>query len=195
MANSVHNVCLVAAIVAFSGLTFAQTAQPPALPQSSPRMPTPAVAEPAPPAAVVVDEAFIAQTVRNSKSEVELGKMALMKSERPDVKLLAQRLVDDHTKVGTEAASLARSTGTLLPDDEAEKDRATLDKLDKLKGEAFDRMYIAQMMSDYRRTVDAFSERAEKAVDPMLKAWAAKTLVTLQQHLELVREVDQKLGH
>jgi putative membrane protein len=191
MASSVHNLCLVAAIAAFSGVAFAQAPQQPTPP---PQAPTQALAEPAPPEAVVVDEAFIAQVVRNSKSEVELGKMALLKSARPDVKLLAQRMVDDHTKFGTEAASLARSKGTLLPEDEAQKDRATLDKLDKLKGEAFDRMYVTQMMADQRRTVDAFTERAEKATDPILKAWAAKTLVTLQQHLEMVREVDQKLG-
>ncbi len=189
MASNMPSVCLLMAVLAFGATASGQIPREPTV--TAPEEPkTPQ--EQAPPAGVI-DEVFVAQTIRNGRAEIELSKTALTKSLRPDVKLFAQRVVDDHTKMNAELAAIASGKKMILPDDPAQKDKATLDRLEKLTGEAFDQMYITQMIADHQRAVETFTEFGEKGTDALLKAWAAKTLPMLQQHLELAREVEKKL--
>jgi len=191
MASYMLSVCLVTATLAVGAALSGQVPREPAPP--APQEPPTTRQEQAPPTGVV-DEVFVAQTTRNGRAEVEISKMALTKSVLPDVKLVAQRIVDDHTKMNAELAVIASAKKMILPDDPAQKDNATVDRLEKLTGEAFDRMYITQTIADHVRTIDAFKEYGEKGTDAVLKAWAAKTLPSLQQHLEMAREAEKKLG-
>lgn len=178
MARHLPSVCLLAVIVASGATVSGQPAK------TSPDLAAPAK---------VADEVFVAQALRNGRAEVELSKIALTKAIRPDVKVFAQRMVDDHTKFNAELVLLARDQDVILPQDPGQPDRAALDKLEKLTDEAFDRMYIEQMIADHQRAVETFTEQAQKGLDPVLKAWASKTVPALQHHLEMARELEKKL--
>jgi putative membrane protein len=190
MASHMLSVYPLMAVLAFGGTVSAQLPADPTPPGA--QDPAKTKQEQAPPAGVV-DEVFVAQTVRNGRGEIELSKMALTKSIRPGVKMVAQRVVDDHAKMNAELAAIASGKKMILPDDPGQKDKATLDRMEKLTGDAFDRMYITQVIADHSRSIETFKEFGEKGVDAVLKAWAAKTLLTLQQHLDLAREVEKKL--
>ncbi len=189
MVRSMLSVCLLMAVLAFGAAGSAQVPSNPT-PAGAPQEPK-TRQEQAPPDSVT-DEVFVAQVLRQSRAEIERSKMALSKSVRPDVKIFAQRLVDDHTKINGELATIASGRKMILPEDPAQ-DKATLDQLDKLTGEAFDRTYLTQVIAGHVRLLDAFKEYGEKATDAVLKGWAAKTLPMLQQHLDLAREVEKKL--
>jgi putative membrane protein len=68
------------------------------------------------------------------------------------------------------------------------------DRLGKLSGDAFDKAYMREMLSDDQHDVAAFKHEATAGHDPDLKAWAAKTLPTLQEHLKLAQSTAAKLG-
>lgn len=187
MATRIPSVCLAATIVALGAAVSAQTPQAPA------PAPPPLVRPEEPRAFSETDETFVIHATRNGRAEIELSKLALTRATRPDVKVFAQRMVDDHTKAGAELALLASSKGLTVPDDPAPTDRATLDQPEKLSGEEYDRKYLTQMIADHERAVDAFDEFEEKALDPALRAWAAKTLTTIREHLDLAREISLRI--
>lgn len=142
--------------------------------------------------ALVTDDVFLAQTVRHGRAEIELGKIAVTKAERPDVKIFAQRMIDDHTKLTDEIVMLARSKSTILPNDPVQLDKAKAEALEKAEGNAFDRLYMQEAIADHQRMVDAFTEHSARTVDVALRTWIAKTLPIVQQHLDAARELGKK---
>jgi putative membrane protein len=96
-------------------------------------------------------------------------------------------MVDDHSKANDQLKQIATSKGVNLP---TELDRSTqreLDKLSKLSGAEFDREYMKHMVSDHKKDVSEFKSEANRAKDPDVKQFAASTLPTLQQHLDLAQ--------
>jgi putative membrane protein len=143
------------------------------------------------------DQKFITGAARGGEMEVALGKLAAEKGASDDVKKFGQQMVDDHSKANTELATLAESKGV---DVSKAKENATKaiekqsDKLGKMTGAEFDKAYVKLMVKDHEKDVKEFEEASKSAADADLKAWAAKTLPTLQHHLEMIKEIDGKLG-
>jgi putative membrane protein len=127
------------------------------------------------------------EAARGGMAEVELGQLASDKAESSAVKQFAQRMVTDHGKANDELKSLAQSKNIMLPTDLDAKHKATKDRLSKLSGAQFDRAYMQDMVSDHQKDVSEFKKQSTSAKDPELKAWAAKTLPTLQEHLQMAQ--------
>ena len=77
----------------------------------------------------------------------------------------------------------------------AQKHKATHDRLAKLSGDAFDRAYIQEMVTDHQKDIAEFQKEATSGKDAAVKAFAAKTLPTLEEHMKLVQDVNQSLSH
>lgn len=56
-----------------------------------------------------------------------------------------------------------------------------------MSGADFDRAYSKMMLSDHQKDVSAFEKQSTKGADADLKAFAGKTLPTLQEHLQMAR--------
>ncbi len=78
-------------------------------------------------------------------------------------------------------------------DSAAKKTQKASDKLGKESGDAFDKAYMSMMVKDHEKDVKEFEEASKNADDADLKAWAGKTLPTLQHHLEMAKDIDGKL--
>jgi len=65
-----------------------------------------------------------------------------------------------------------------------------VDDLEKLKGNEFDKAYIRLMVEDHKDDIKEFQEVADGAKDAEVKAFAAKTLPVLKEHLELAQKLD-----
>jgi len=139
------------------------------------------------------DRSFINEAAIGGLAEVELGRLATKNAKSPDVKSFGQRMVDDHTKVNQELTQLASSKGITPPKELDAKNRATMESLSKLTGAQFDKEYMSHMVEDHQKDVAAFQKQASQAKDPELKAFASKTLPTLQEHLQLAKSIDAKV--
>ena len=51
-----------------------------------------------------------------------------------------------------------------------------------MKGKSFDSHYMGMMVKDHQKTLTDFEKQSTGGSDADLKAWAAKTLPTLQMH-------------
>jgi putative membrane protein len=122
--------------------------------------------------------------------EIEAGKLAQSKSKNDQVKSFAQKMIDDHTKAMGELQQLAQAKGVTLPTEPDVKHKAMMKKLSALSDAEFDRMYVAQGgVTDHRNTHRLLQRVQARAKDPDLKALAAKTIPTVDQHLTLAQDL------
>jgi putative membrane protein len=127
-------------------------------------------------------------------AEVDLGTLAKEKGSSTDVKLFGDRMVTDHGKANEELKQWAQQKKVTLPAAIDAKHKAIHDRLAKLSGDAFDKAYMRDMVMDHQQDVAAFKREAASGKDPDLKAWAAKILPTLQDHLKMAQETAAKVG-
>ena len=153
----------------------------------------PSAAAPAKSGLAAADRKFMMDAARGGAAEVELGKLAAQRASSDAVKQLGQRLADDHSKANEELKNLAQQKGVTLPSDLDPKHRQLRDRLAKLSGAGFDRAYVNEMVRDHQKDVSEFKKEAARAKDPDLKAWADKTLPTLEDHLKQVQQVQAQV--
>jgi putative membrane protein len=139
------------------------------------------------------DRKFIEEAAEGGMAEVELGKLAQQKSQSTQVKEFGSRMVQDHGKANEELKELAQSKGVQLPAAPDKSHQKDMDKLSKLSGAEFDRQYAAHMLSDHKKDVSEFKKEANQAKDSDVKAFAGKTLPTLQEHLTMAQNLNESV--
>ncbi len=140
------------------------------------------------------DQAFIKEAAIGGMEEVELGNLAKQKASSNDVKQFGDRMVTDHGKANDELKQVAHQKNIELPASLDAKHKATVDRLSKLSGDAFDKAYMKEMLSDHRHDVSAFKRESSSAKDSDVKQFASKTLPTLEDHLKLAENTASKVG-
>ena len=143
-------------------------------------------------AAVVsaADKKFMMEAATGGMMEVELGRIAAQQGSSDAVKQFGQRMVDDHSKANEELMQLASTKGVTLPTELDAKHKSEVAKLSKMTGANFDRAYSKMMLSDHVKDVAEFEKQSTKANDADLKAFTAKTLPTLQEHLQMAKSLN-----
>ena len=136
------------------------------------------------------DKTFVQKAAVGGLAEVEMGKLAQQKGSSDQVKQFGSRMVEDHSKANDELKQIASSKGMTLPTDLDAKHKSKMDKMQKLSGAQFDRAYMDDMVADHKEDVADFKKQASSGKDSDLKAFAAKTLPTLQDHLKMAQSTD-----
>jgi putative membrane protein len=163
--------------------------------QTQPPAPRPAEG-PATKTGSASDSDFVTQASKAGAKEVELGRLAAKQALNADVKAFASRMVTDHSKASDELTALAKKHGVALPPAatlDTEK-KAAADKLVTLQGAAFDRAYMEQMVTAHRAAVELFERESKEGTNAELKAFAAKTLPTVRDHLKQATALQAKVG-
>ena len=153
-----------------------------------------AVAQPGTSRLTSSDKSFVTEAAEGGQMEVELGQLAQQKATNDAVRQFGRRMVDDHGKANGELAQLAGSKQVQLSDKPSRTTQREKDRLSKLSGAAFDREYVKMMVSDHEKDVAAFKRESQQAKDQDVKAWAGKTLPTLEDHLQMIRQVQGQLA-
>ena len=140
------------------------------------------------------DAPFIGKAAMDGLAEVEHGRLAAQHASSPEVKRFARRMIDDHSKAGDELKRLASQKEVTLAAKLDDQHRATHDHLAQLKGPEFDKAYMSQMAKAHLEAVASFQEEANRGQDADVKAWAAKTLPTLQEHVKLASSINATIN-
>ena len=138
--------------------------------------------------AVPAPAVFVKKAALDGMAEVELGKVALEKSQNADVRSFAQRMVTDHGKANSELASIAKTKGLDAPKMLDAEHEAMVSKLRDKSGADFDQAYSEHMNMDHSKAIALF-EGAAKSPDADLAGFAKKTLPTLKEHQQLAQKL------
>jgi putative membrane protein len=139
------------------------------------------------------DKTFVAKAAQGNLTEIALGKLAAQNAEDAAVKKFGQRMLDDHGKANKELESIAANKFT-LPKELDEKNQATVTKLGELKGADFDRAYMKHMVMSHKMGSKLYESQQSSGQDPELKAFAAKVLPVVREHLKMAERISAKVG-
>lgn len=116
------------------------------------------------------------------------------KSKNEEVKAFAQKMVDDHTKVGEKLAALAKSKGYEPPTGPSMMQKAKLKAL-SMRDEGFDEAYANEVgVSAHEDAVELFEKASQEAKDPEVKQFATETLPSLKRHLEAAKALQKSVA-
>jgi putative membrane protein len=129
-------------------------------------------------------KSFIENAAISDMFEIEAGKLAQQKADQQS-KAFAGRMVKDHSEVSAELKAIAAKAGVEVPAVLHSSHQSKLDKLKSLSGADFDKQYDADQLAGHKDAVSMFERYAKGGENAELKAFAAKHLPRLQEHLRM----------
>ena len=129
---------------------------------------------------------FVREATVGGMFEIQSSQLAEQKGDTV-AKPFAEHMITDHTRINGELKALVDSGKVKgsVPTALDTSSQIMLDKLKSLNGADFEKQYADDQVSAHKDAVDLFQRYAKGGKNADLKAWAAKTLPTLQEHLKM----------
>lgn len=142
-----------------------------------------------------LDADFAMMAAMGGMAEVEWGNLAADKATDKNVRNYAKKMVKDHTKANKNLMKVASKKNMTLPTAMSAEQMQILTSLQAASGAEFDRMYIQMSGVDAHQKMQAlFQNQIANGTDADLKAFATKTLPTVQMHLQMAQEMSGNMS-
>src|SRR4051794_36415525 len=124
---------------------------------------------------------FLKEAIEGDFAEVQMG-LAKKQASSDGVRSFGEMLEKDHSAANQKATAAATSLGITPPTSPNKKQTGDYDKMSKLSGPQFDKMFVSHMIADHRKDIKDY-EKASKKKDAA-GSYATETLPTLRKHLK-----------
>jgi putative membrane protein len=131
---------------------------------------------------------FVNKVAISDMFEIRSSKLAAQKGNA-EVKSFAQRMIKDHTKTTEELKGMVGKAKAKLPTAMDADHQKKLAQLEKASGNEFNTAYASLQIQAHEEAVKLFEGYSNSGDDAQLKAWAAKTLPALKEHLEHAKKL------
>lgn len=128
------------------------------------------------------DQDFVNLAAQTDMTEAHLGQLAESNAKSQAVKDYAQMLVTEHTADYKQLSMIASQAGLSVPKGLDAKHDKMATTFEKLKGPAFDKRYIHEMMLGHQTAIAAYNKESREGQNEKLKAYATQALPTLEKH-------------
>ncbi len=155
------------------------------------------------PAAAVITPAdetkaatFVNMAGGSDMYEIEASKIALTRSTNPEVKKLAQMMIEAHTKTTADLkAAIAKTGDTTLTPPLSMPETVTkmLDELKAADAKDFDKKYADAQVDAHQKTLNTLQHYAQAGDNKDLMAFAAATAPAVQMHLNMAEGLKKGL--
>jgi putative membrane protein len=136
------------------------------------------------------DKSWAEKAARANSAEILAGNLASTNAKRADLKSFGQMMAKDHGGAGNELKTIATGKGLTLPDTPDKAHQKEIAKLEKMTDEKFDKEYLKEAaVKDHKDAVKLCEKGAKDLKDPDLKAFAQKTLPTIQRHMAMANDM------
>lgn len=137
----------------------------------------------------MTDQQFVDFAAQTDMTEANLGQLATDQASAQGVKDYALMLVTDHTADYTQLSTVASKANLAIPKGlDAAHDKMVA-PFRNLKGAAFDRRYIQEMIAGHTKAVAVYTKEAADAESADLKAYASQALPKLESHLDGAKDL------
>lgn len=137
----------------------------------------------------VSDQLFATAAAAAGVAEMNLSQLGLKQATDPELKTFSQRMVDEHAKVNQELKTLTSQKGITMPTALDARSAFCSQSLAGLTGEEFDRCYAKAQLVAHMEAVAMYQSEAERGMDNEIKAFAARTLPHLKDHLKAIKPI------
>lgn len=138
------------------------------------------------------DAAFMTTAARGGMAEVQLGQLAQRNGRSAAVKRFGQRMVTEHGQANQALMALAQQKQIAPPDGVGAHHQQTYDDLARMRGSAFDRAYAEAMVQNHQQDLEAYRLEAQNGTDPDVKAFAARHVPILEEHLRMAQQLSRR---
>jgi len=186
------------AVLSISG-AYAQTPNDPYNPQTK-RTPNTAIEPSLADMGFGIDEGNIGPFVTNTDkqyaqamavrgiAEIRLGQAALEKTDRPDVKEVAHRMVSDYLNWSAGMDKAAARLSIPLPKDVDGKDKIEIDRILALSGPEFDQAYLKEVIRLQQKALTMSHHEASDAAVSGFRHWAGVVIPQIQDQIHLAQK-------
>lgn len=137
------------------------------------------------------DTEFAKMAAMGGNAEIAWAKVAMQKSTNKGIQKYASKMVKDHTKAGNNLMKVAMKHNMTPPAGMSDEQTEMLNQLQQASAADFDKMYIQMSGVDAHQKMEAlFQGEVSGGSDKNLKAFAAKTLPTVQMHLKMAQDMN-----
>ncbi|WP_308163817.1 DUF4142 domain-containing protein [Bradyrhizobium sp. SRL28] len=119
-----------------------------------------------------LSEAFLKKAIEGNFAEVGMGDLAQKNGQSDGVKSYGKMLSTDHAAANQKALDAAKNLGMSPPAGPNAKQKADYDKMSKVSGAAFDKMFATHMVADHKKDIAEYNKasRIKDATGNMLQA-------------------------
>jgi putative membrane protein len=132
-------------------------------------------------------ETFLRKAIEGNFAEVSMGDLAQKNGQSDGVRSYGKMLSTDHAAANQKASDAAKSMGMNPPSGPNAKQKADFDKMSKMSGTDFDKMFAKLMVTDHQKDIAEY-KKAAKNKDAGGE-YAAGQIDTLQKHLEAAKSL------
>jgi putative membrane protein len=134
------------------------------------------------------DRAFMMKASESNIGEIAAGKLAEDDAGSKDVRLLGKRYADNHRTNEERLSVLAAKCGMKLPNHPTLEERIEWSRLNMLHGRRFETAFLQAELDDHRKSIAMFKREIREGSNPLVVAYAKKSLPVLDEHLLLARD-------
>jgi putative membrane protein len=137
---------------------------------------------------------FVTAAATSDMYEVTAGKIALERSQSPDVKAFARQMVDAHTKTTETLKGILSATkiGVSPPAHVDSRHEGMLDNLRGASAADFDHRYAAQQVAAHKEADILMRGYAKSGDNPKIRSFAADTDTHVKMHLAMAQDLAKK---
>jgi putative membrane protein len=130
------------------------------------------------------DISFFRAAAESGRKEVSLARDALPSLKNPELKRIAEMLVNDHSNANARLLKIAESKGWSVPAPPTESPPSSGAVISD-----FDAQWTTDMIAGHERSVALYRAQAQAGEDPDLRRYARETLPTIEHHLAALKSL------
>lgn len=135
------------------------------------------------------DAKFARTLAAGGTAEIRFSQLAQQKAKPGALDDFAAMMIRDHTQAADSLKAIAQRENITLPAGMDHAHQNKYDIMDKAQGYDFNQAYVMQMVADHKDAVNLLQNESQNGKDPVLKAFAAKILPTVQMHLKAAKKL------
>lgn len=137
------------------------------------------------------DQQFVNFAGQADMVDANLGQLARTATPSGNIKDYAQKLVTDQTNDFHDLAQAAHKSSLSIPSAiDKEHDKSIIDPFQKLRGDAFNRRFVEEMIEGDTRAIDIYKKEATHAQAASLRSYASEALPILQSDLTEAKKME-----
>jgi putative membrane protein len=147
-----------------------------------------------------LDQLVLSKIHHADTVEIKAAKLALQRSQSPEVKSVAHQIIKDHTDADVQVMEVAKADSIrllvpLLPQNGADKKamaehKSQMAALQKLHGAAFDADYQKLMISAHQRDLAELTDAQPKLQNENTRSLVAKLIPQFEHHEQILAQID-----
>lgn len=131
---------------------------------------------------------FIEEALAKGVAEIFNSRLALQTSQSTNIKIFAQRMIEDHTSLNQQLHDLAKKYTVAVPDSDAQANAAKPYQIALEPEEPFDEKYVNHQLNSHREMIKLF-RFIGRSEDAEIRDFLSRILDQLSHHLRMAQEL------